>query len=131
MASDSSSNQYYHDTDLPEGGDGSFLLSYPYTDIDADRIETPRVFTHLSENAANVDKSNAYFSDYTPLDTNRSETPRNFNFAPTGDCTISPPIENFLTIAALRKPARFSLMFLLVCLGQHEPAFFRSALPRH
>ena len=79
MASDSSSNQYYHDTDLPEGGDGSFLLSYPYTDIDADRIETPRVFTHLSENAANVDKSNAYFSDYTPLDTNRSETPRNFS----------------------------------------------------
>ena len=87
MVLDSSSTYYYPEAELSESGaEVTYMLSYTYTDIDTDRIETPRISQprQQTDNVIVVDKSNVYFSDYTPLETSRVESPRTYDFAPTG-----------------------------------------------
>ncbi len=68
-----------------DGGDMACMLAYTYTDIDTDRIETPRVLqANNHDNVILVDKSNVYFSDYTPIDTSRYDASRLYDVTPTG-----------------------------------------------
>ncbi len=87
-----SSAYHYLENELTETeAETPYMLSYTYTDIDTDRIESPRIISsnHQVDNVVVVDKSNVYFSDYTPIDaiSSRAEPP-SCDFSPNGRKTM-------------------------------------------